>query len=245
MKRQFDILCQRAREGDHWAQDRLLELGIHYLKLSDIQCAYRVDIAGNSAYHCPLNLLIDTVHHPLAFSFGDELFCFSDKILDQSADPEKYREWFICSYYHTACRLDQLAQRLGFQYTSFDLTYSSRYWGCCYCEEKRIVINQNLLFQSPIIMDSVLIHELCHLSHPHHQDAFWKLYNHCMSEIGYKIFRHGRTTARELNKKHVIKNRSTIIITGLDLLLNATCCKLYDRLSADQRKCLPLQKIPL
>ena len=195
-RRQLEILWLRAQEGDCWAQEQFqsfgLLIGIPFISIPKYMTV------GEMPCHLPLNFLIDESHYPLPFSSLNETYSFSKEIRSRSINPAKTIDWLICGYYHAARRLDELAMKFGFAYRSFGFEYNTGLWGICYMEEKRIVINPVLLFLLPIIMDSVLIHELCHLSYHDHGDNFWALYNKLIVEIGVKPAEYGQITERKL-----------------------------------------------
>ena len=113
--------------------------------------------------------------------------------------------------------------------------------GICYCKEKVIVLCPGLLRQPPIVVDSVLVHELCHLKYPHHDSNFWKLNQDIARELGYKTnFSYNFGDEYLVDYGHSFPQ-------GIDVcrIINKTLEKMYDLLSHEQRKRLPLQKIPL
>ena len=46
-------------------------------------------------------------------------------------------------------------------------------WGVCNRTKKTITLNLELIKYDPSLTDYVIIHELCHFKHPHHQKEFW------------------------------------------------------------------------
>lgn len=59
-------------------------------------------------------------------------------------------------------------------------TYKSR-WGTCYTDG-RISLNWKLIMAPIHIMDYVIVHELCHLTHHNHSKKFWNLVAHYMPD---------------------------------------------------------------
>ena len=49
----------------------------------------------------------------------------------------------------------------------------SRLWGSC-STRGGINLNWRLIFAPPDVFEYVVVHELCHLEHPHHQPPFWR-----------------------------------------------------------------------
>ena len=76
-------------------------------------------------------------------------------------------------------RFFQLQQRTGFQASGLALQFFKSRWGCCY-QSGLIKINPMLMGAPQWVLDCVLIHELCHLTHMDHSKAFWRLNQvHC------------------------------------------------------------------
>ena len=46
-------------------------------------------------------------------------------------------------------------------------------WGVCNRTRKVVTLNSELLKKEVTIIDYVIVHELCHFKHPHHQKPFW------------------------------------------------------------------------
>lgn len=55
--------------------------------------------------------------------------------------------------------------------SSFRLRFASSKWGSC--SRSGVMLNTALLFLPTAALDYVILHELCHLSHPNHSKAFW------------------------------------------------------------------------
>jgi len=71
-------------------------------------------------------------------------------------------------------RLRELAQTFGFNPGKLSVRIQKGRWGSCSSRGGAISLNALLLFQPQELVDYVLIHELCHLRHMNHSDAFWK-----------------------------------------------------------------------
>lgn len=71
-------------------------------------------------------------------------------------------------------RLLELAASFGFAPGKLSARIQKGRWGSCSSRGGNISLNALLLFMPPEIVDYVLIHELCHLRHMNHSDAFWE-----------------------------------------------------------------------
>jgi predicted metal-dependent hydrolase len=74
---------------------------------------------------------------------------------------------------HFECRLQTLADRHGFHYHSMQLRRQRTRWGSC---SRRGVISLNLCgaFQSPDVLDYLMLHELVHTRHMNHSERYWR-----------------------------------------------------------------------
>ena len=100
------------------------------------------------------------------------------------ADPAVARrvllEWLrIHAQAALAPRLQELAQRGGFRFSALQLRRQRTRWGSC---SSRGVISLNVcsLFQSPAVLDYLMIHELVHTRYMNHSAAYWRtVTEHC------------------------------------------------------------------
>ena len=71
-------------------------------------------------------------------------------------------------------RLAFLASQYGFTYSSLRLKFNRPNWGSC-STRKNINLNICLMNLPPLMRDYVMLHELCHLHHQDHSEAFHAL----------------------------------------------------------------------
>lgn len=204
-------------------------------------CVWSTDY---SRCRSPLNLLIEELGYPLTFDSLDKTYAFgrnaswSGTLSDLSS--QEIVDWIIAGWYYIVRRMEELAMRFSFIFNMAALRHID-VLGICYCKEKVIVLCPGLLRQPPIVVDSVLVHELCHLKYPHHGSNFWKLNQDIARELGYKTnFSYNFGDEYLVDYGHSFPQ-------GIDVcrIINKTLEKMYDLLSHEQRKRLPLQKIPL
>lgn len=69
-------------------------------------------------------------------------------------------------------RLEFLAQKFGYHYTKCRLSHANTRWGSC-TSTGTISLNIGLMKVPEILRDYVIIHELAHLNHMDHSEAFW------------------------------------------------------------------------
>jgi len=83
-------------------------------------------------------------------------------------------------------RLQYLAEKYGFNYEKIRYANQSGRWGSC-SSSGTISLNIALMNLPLELIDYVLIHELCHTVHLHHQSNFWSLVE--SHSPGYKQLR--------------------------------------------------------
>lgn len=77
-------------------------------------------------------------------------------------------------------RLEELAEQHGFHFNRVTIRGQKTRWGSC-STKKNINLNYKLLFLEPVMVDYVLIHELCHTIEMNHSQQFWSLVADCDS----------------------------------------------------------------
>lgn len=74
---------------------------------------------------------------------------------------------------HFSKRLAFWSTRLGIDYQGLRVSNAATRWG--YCRQDGWIGLSWRLYQAPgWVVDYVVVHELCHRRHPHHQDSFWR-----------------------------------------------------------------------
>ena len=94
--------------------------------------------------------------------------------------------------YREAARI-QLEHRVAYyhaitggHYTSITVRDQKSRWGSC-SSRGTLSFNYRLFFAPPVILDYVVVHELCHLTHMNHSKDFWNMVGRVMPD--YKIHR--------------------------------------------------------
>jgi predicted metal-dependent hydrolase len=71
-------------------------------------------------------------------------------------------------------RLKILSELIGLSYEKMTVRAQKTIWGSC-TSKKIIHLNYKLIFLAPLLMDHILLHELCHTVELNHSNAFWEL----------------------------------------------------------------------
>ena len=69
----------------------------------------------------------------------------------------------------------------GGNYTSITVRDQKTRWGSC-SSRGTLSFNYRLIFAPPVILDYVVVHELCHLTHMNHSKSFWNMVASVMPE---------------------------------------------------------------
>ena len=100
-------------------------------------------------------------------------------------------------------RLEELASRYGFTYSRLAIKHNATNWGSC-SAKNNINLNPNLVRLPRVLSDYVMIHELCHLRHHDHGQAFHLLLEHLCTDNVLKLVDEGDELARELASRAVL-----------------------------------------
>lgn len=92
----------------------------------------------------------------------------------------------------------------GGNYTSITIRDQKSRWGSC-SSRGTLSFNYRLIFAPPIILDYVVVHELCHLTHMNHSKDFWDMVERVMPD--YKMHKNWlREHGHELSmESHLIR----------------------------------------
>lgn len=100
------------------------------------------------------------------------------------------------SYYHTLT---------GGNYTSITIRDQKSRWGSC-SSRGTLSFNYRLIFAPQNVLDYVVVHELCHLTHMNHSKDFWNMVSCIMP--GYKEAKNWlREHGQELNLITYLENQ--------------------------------------
>lgn len=78
-------------------------------------------------------------------------------------------------------RIQEISQRVGLFPKKLRIGYMNSRWGSC-SSQGNISINSKIMAAPDWVIESVIVHELCHLKHMNHSREYWKLANQHFSK---------------------------------------------------------------
>lgn len=115
-------------------------------------------------------------------------------------DPELIEQLRAKAKAELPSRLKELADRYGFVYNRVAIKHNSTNWGSC-SARNNINLNLNLMRLPQVLRDYVLLHELCHLRHHDHGEAFHLLLEHLCTDHVLKLSESGDLLAAEIARQ--------------------------------------------
>ena len=126
-------------------------------------------------------LATKTVWQPIRWS----KICLFGDYVERSTLPtnlDVYLSDVLRDYVTPLC--DVYAARLGKNYRSIAIKKLRAKWGSC-SSRQELVFNRDLVHLPLIVVKYVVVHEIAHLVHKHHQKSFWQQVAVLMSD--YKV----------------------------------------------------------
>jgi predicted metal-dependent hydrolase len=71
-------------------------------------------------------------------------------------------------------RINEIANKMNLNFETLKIKGLVNRWGSC-SSKKVITLNYRLMQFEPVLIDYVIVHELCHLKEMNHSAKFWKL----------------------------------------------------------------------
>ena len=118
-------------------------------------------------------------------------------------DPEHIERLRAMAKVELPSRLKEFADRYGFSYNRVAIKHNSTNWGSC-SAKNNINLNLNLMRLPQVLRDYVLLHELCHLRHHDHGDAFHLLLEHLCTDHVIRMSESGDALATEIARQAAV-----------------------------------------
>lgn len=99
-------------------------------------------------------------------------------------------------------RCEELIRQTGGHYEKITIRDQKTRWGSC-SQTGTLSFNYRLMMAPPEVIDYVIVHELCHLTHMNHSKAFWNMVAGILPDYAERkhwLKQHGH----ELNEEHYL-----------------------------------------
>jgi len=106
-------------------------------------------------------------------------YCSLNELIDTSAASEEELRQRLKKFYFSSCktvvmkRIQPYQKQLKVAPKSIEIVESSTKWGSC-SSSKQLTFNYRLAMAPVEVIDYVIVHELCHLTHMNHDRSFWR-----------------------------------------------------------------------
>lgn len=114
-------------------------------------------------------------------------YYFLHELIDTEGLTEEELRLNLRKFYFASCkkviaeRIKPYQERLKVKPKSIDIVESATKWGSC-SSSKKLTFNYRLAMAPVEVIDYVIIHELCHLTHMNHDRSFWRLVGSIMPD---------------------------------------------------------------
>jgi predicted metal-dependent hydrolase len=87
---------------------------------------------------------------------------------------------------HIPSRVELWAEKMGLSPTDLRFRKTKRQWGSC--SGKNVLSFNTMVMKLPQdVIQYIIVHELAHIKHKHHQKAFWQLVEHHLPEYKRQV----------------------------------------------------------
>ncbi len=102
-------------------------------------------------------------------------------------------------------RVNHYIQGTGHSYKTLSIRDQKSRWGSC-SSRGTLSFNYRLIFAPPRVLDYVVVHEICHMTHMNHSKDFWDLVEQIMPD--YKIHKKWlKEHGQELNLPYYLEKQ--------------------------------------
>ncbi|MBM7567071.1 M48 family metallopeptidase [Paenibacillus sacheonensis] len=106
-------------------------------------------------------------------------YCLLSELIDTAAADEEELRQRLKKFYFASCkkivseRIPMYQKQLKVTPKSIEIVESITKWGSC-SSNKQLTFNYRLAMAPIEVIDYVIVHELCHLTHMNHDRSFWR-----------------------------------------------------------------------
>lgn len=119
-------------------------------------------------------LLVADQEEPLLLKAGR--FCLQRDLVDQGEIPAAkaaFRHYFVRrGLERISQRVAYFTPKVGVEFGKIDVRELGSRWACC-SPTGNLAFHWKCMMAPPRIIDYIVVHELCHMHHLDHSDAFW------------------------------------------------------------------------
>lgn len=164
-------------------QSKLYELPYTLIRSSRKSCSISIDQDGQIKVRVPLRISEKEISHLLI----DKRLWIITKYLEVKEQQKNRpvsdltdvqrialeRRYIAAAKDYFPKRVSYFVQFTGGSYRRITIRDQKTRWGSC-SAKGTLSFNWKLMLAPPAILDYVVVHELCHLTHMNHSAAFWK-----------------------------------------------------------------------
>ena len=153
----------------NWIIERFKELEENKKKISKFENGEMIEYLGKK-YTLKM---VDSKKNSVAV-IDEEIYIYSPSTLSTSEKKKIFEEWGtkqLASLLKDIVKLT--AEKVGYSPNTITIKNMKTRWGSCNSIKKSVVFNCQLMYKPISVIEYIVLHELAHIPHPHHQKEFW------------------------------------------------------------------------
>lgn len=108
----------------------------------------------------------------------DRGFVIAPNLFGEQIEKALETVYIALAKHYLPVRMSEISSELGTRCPPVKITSAKKQWGSCIhdkcCSDVRICFSWRVMLASVHAIDSVIVHELCHISEPNHGERFWR-----------------------------------------------------------------------
>lgn len=131
------------------------------------------------------------------FTDGEKIYIYCPNTTDTAGRRKIFEEWGAERLSILLKELTlSIGKKIGYLPNEIRIKNMKSRWGSCHSSKKVVTYNLQLMYKPLSVIEYVVLHELAHIPHPHHQKEFWNFVEKYMPD--WKIQR------KLLNNSHLL-----------------------------------------